>query len=119
MAEIQVIQTGAQATIILGEKLVAADVPNLKSELKRLIAAGVTTISLDCSGLNLMDSTGIGCLVAAHNSLAKLNGSLTITQVSSDIHDLLSSMRLDRRIQISPQVADSQGASRHTDAARE
>jgi anti-anti-sigma factor len=105
MTETQVIQAGAQATIVLGEKLAASEVPNLKSEMKRLIEAGVTSMFLDCTKLVMMDSTGIGCLVAAHNSLTKLNGSLSMTQVSSDIHDLLSSMRLDRRIKISPQVA--------------
>ena len=105
MTEIQVIHTGAQATIILGERLAASDVPNLKSELKRLIEAGAQTISLDCSELIILDSTGIGCLVAAHNSLAKVNGSLVMIQVSADIHDLLCSMRLDRRINIAPSLA--------------
>ena len=65
MTEIQTIQTGAQATITLGEKLVASVVPNLKSEMKRLIGEGVISLSLDCTHLALMDSTGIGCLVAA------------------------------------------------------
>jgi anti-anti-sigma factor len=72
--------------------------------MKRLIGEGVSSISLDCTNLVMMDSTGIGCLVAAHNSLTKLNGSLSLTQVSSDIHDLLCSMRLERRIKISPLV---------------
>ena len=105
MTEIQVIHTGAQATIILGERLVASDVPNLKSEMKRLIEAGVQTISLDCGQLSILDSTGIGCLVAAHNSLAKVQGHLAMIQVSADIHDLLCSMRLDRRINISPSLS--------------
>ena len=100
MAEMQVIQQETQATIILGEKLVAAAVPELKIELKRLLEAGISMIVFDCSQLEQIDSTGIGCLVAAHNSLSKLNGDLTIVQVSSDIHELLSSMRLDRRIKI-------------------
>ncbi len=104
MAELQVIQSGAQATIILGEKLVAANVPNLRDELKRLIEAGVTSMQLDCPQLSVLDSTGIGCLVAAYNTLAKINGSLEMTQVSADIHDLLCSMRLDRRIKMTPMI---------------
>jgi anti-anti-sigma factor len=104
MTETQVIHTGAQATIILGEKLVASGVPVLKSDMKELIGEGVKWMVLDCSQLILMDSTGIGCLVAAHNSLSKLNGSLSLIQVSPDIYDLLCSMRLDRHIKISPLV---------------
>jgi anti-sigma B factor antagonist len=105
MTETQVIHTGAQATIILGERLVASEVPNLKSEMKRLIGEGVTWLSLDCIHLSLMDSTGIGCLVAAHNSLTRVNGSLSVIHVSTDIYDLLCSMRLDRHIKITPMAA--------------
>jgi len=112
MTEIQVVQTGTQATIVLGEKLVASDVPDLKNELKNLIAAGVRTISFDCTRLTLMDSTGIGCLVATHNSLTKVGGNLSMLQVSSDIHDLLCSMRLDRRIKITPRFAGQIEAAR-------
>lgn len=105
MTDLQVVHTGAQATIILGEKLILAQVPLLKSEMKRLIGEGVTSLCLDCSHLTHLDSTGIGCLVAAHNSLIKLNGSLSIVQLSSDIYDLLCSMRLDRHIKMVPLAA--------------
>jgi anti-anti-sigma factor len=105
MAEIQVIHNDTQATLILGEKLTASEVPNLKSELKRLIGAGVVTMSFDCSQLNMMDSTGIGCLIAAHNSLDKVDGKLFMFQVSPDMYDLLCSMRLDRRIKITRRAA--------------
>jgi anti-anti-sigma factor len=105
MTEIQVVHTGAQATINLGEKLTASEVPNLKNELKRLIGAGVTSMTLDCARLTMMDSTGIGCLVAAHNSLDKVDGKLFMIQVSADMYDLLCSMRLDRRVKITPMLA--------------
>jgi anti-sigma B factor antagonist len=105
MTELQVTQTGAQATIILGRKLTASEVPNLKNEMKRLISAGVSLMTLDCSILAMMDSTGIGCLVAAYNSLDKVDGKLFMIQVSSDIFSLLCSMRLDRRIKITPLAA--------------
>ncbi len=105
MADLQIIQNGAQATIVLGEKLVAADVPSLKEDLKRLLGQGVKSLTMDCDRLAVMDSTGIGCLVAAHNSLSKVDGSLALTQVSSDIHELLCSMRLDRRINMTPKTA--------------
>jgi anti-anti-sigma factor len=106
MTEIQVTHTGAQATITLGEKLTTSEVPNLKNELKRLIAEGVTSMTLDCTRLVMMDSTGIGCLVAAHNSIDRVDGKLFMIQVSSDMYDLLCSMRLDRRIKITPLPAN-------------
>ena len=36
MNEFQVTQNGAQATIVLGEKLVSGNIPELKTEMKRL-----------------------------------------------------------------------------------
>jgi anti-sigma B factor antagonist len=105
MTELQVKQTGTQATIILTEKLIASEVQNLKSALRRLIDAGVLSLTLDCTQLAIMDSTGIGCLVAAYNSLDKVDGKLYMVQVSSDMYDLLCSMRLDRRIKITPLLA--------------
>ena len=105
MNEYQVVQKDTQATISLGSQLVAADVPQLKSLMKRLISEGTQKLDLDCSQLTLMDSTGIGCLIAAHNSLAKVNGSLSVIGVLPDIHDLLSSMRLDRHFKIIPLAA--------------
>jgi anti-anti-sigma factor len=105
MAEFQITQSGLQTTIMLGDHLVASIVPDLKKEMKRLIGEGITALTLDCSHLEVMDSTGIGCLIAAHNSLTKVNGSLVVVQVSTDIYDLLCSMRLDRHFKITPQVA--------------
>jgi len=100
MNEFQVTQNGAQATIVLGEKLVSGNIPELKTEMKRLLGEGITDLIVDCAELVVLDSSGIGCLVAAYNSLSKVNGKLSIIHVSGDIHDLLCSMRLERRIHI-------------------
>lgn len=108
MNEFQVTQNGAQATILLGEKLVSGNIPEIKEEMKRLLTEGVTDLIVDCDRLVFMDSSGIGCLVAAYNSLSKVNGKLRIISVSDDIHDLLCSMRLERRIQINKQSDSSE-----------
>lgn len=106
--ELHITQAGAHATIVIGEKLAAADVSSFKNEAKRLIETGVTTLVLDCANLVVLDSTGIGCLIAMHNSLSRVNGSLAIIQVSADIYELLCSMRLDRRIKMT-QLNSDQG----------
>lgn len=102
MIEAQVIRTGTQATVILGDMLVASEVSALKREMKQLIGDGVTSLLLDCIQLVNMDSTGIGCVVAAHNSFTRVNGSFSLIHVSSDIYELLCSMRLNRHIKIAP-----------------
>jgi anti-sigma B factor antagonist len=106
MQDFEISLAGTHATILLGERLVETNVPALRSQLKSLFAGGVTTLLLDCKKLYLLDSTGIGCLVAAHNALSKINGSVSMEAVTPDIYDLLCSLRLDRRIQIAPPNRD-------------
>jgi anti-anti-sigma factor len=106
MTELKVLRKGSQGAIILGKKLTVSEMPDLKNELKHLIGEGVTALTLDCSQLTMMDSTGIGCLVAAYNSLDQVDGKLFMVQVSPDMYDLLCSMRLDRRVKITRFVAN-------------
>lgn len=102
MFKYEINHSGAQAALIARGDLTTVDLPGLKAEVKRLMEDGVTQITMDCAGLDLIDSTGIGFLVAMHNSLSRVKGSLEIVQVQADIYDLLCSMRLDRHIKISP-----------------
>lgn len=102
MPGIQIQHKGTQATITLGENLVASLVPDLKGAMKALLREGVTKLAIDLSQVSIVDSTGIGCLIAAHNSLTKINGGLTVFGTSSDIYELLCSMRLNRHFTINP-----------------
>ena len=89
-----------QAVITLQENLVASLVPELKNAMKDLLQEGVTKLDINLSEVKVVDSTGIGCLIAAHNSLAKTGGGLTVLGVSEDIFELFSSMRLNRHFTI-------------------
>jgi len=100
MNDFDVTQNGTQATIRLGEKLVSGNVSDITDEMKRLLVEGATNLVVDCDRLVIIDSSGIGCFVAAYNSLSKIDGQLSIVKVSGDIYDLLCSMRLERRIHI-------------------
>ena len=106
MVEMKIIKTDLQAIVTLGEKLTAAEISTLKNEVKLLLEEGINKIEFDCTHLDLLDSTGIGFLVAVHNSLSKVSGSVTINKVSADIYDLLCSMRLDRHIHIIQQSSN-------------
>ncbi len=97
---VNVIQNGAQATIVLGDRLVATDILVFRDELNRLIEVGVTNLFLNCSLLSMMDAIGIGALVTAYNSLTCVDGRFVMTQVSAEIYDLLCSLRLERRFTV-------------------
>lgn len=88
--------------LMLGQRVAAQDVPALRERLRELIQTGARQLELDCSLLESLDSMGIGLLVATHNSLAKQGGTLHLSDVPKDIHQLLCLMRLDKHIAMVP-----------------
>jgi anti-anti-sigma factor len=92
--------TGADATYHLGQDLVFTVVPEVRQELNQLLKDGATHLIFDLEGVNIVDSTGIGCLVAAHNSLVRRQGSLEVVNVSEDLFDLFQSMRLNKHFSV-------------------
>jgi len=89
-----------RVTIRLEGDLVAAAVPSLRTQLRDLVAAGATELVLDLAATRMVDSTGIGLLMAAHNSLARAGGTLTVVHASPEIRELFQSMRLNQHITV-------------------
>lgn len=81
--------------------LTASSVPIIRVDLKNLIAEGVRDLVIDMINTRVIDSSGIGLLVATHNSLLRLNGKLTIKNVSQDLLELLKAFRLDKHFSVS------------------
>lgn len=98
MADFTMMREGERVAVGLGSKLTAADVPALQSELRKEIAAAARTIVFDFSSVETLDSSGIGLLVAANNSLAGVGGSVSLENVSPELLKLLKSMRLVDRL---------------------
>ena len=80
--------------------VVASSADELRSELKRLVGEGVSDLTLNMTGVEVVDSIGLGLLISLHNSLAKAGGKLSVVNVSQDIHELLRNMRLDRHFTV-------------------
>jgi anti-anti-sigma factor len=81
--------------------VVAATTAEIRAALRSMVASGVLEITLDFSHVKMLDSAGLGLLVAAHNSLSKLGGRLAITQASPDVLDLLQTMRIHQHLSVS------------------
>lgn len=89
--------------VTLGVRLTAAEAPDLQAALKREIADGAKELVFDLKDTATMDSTGIGLLVAAGNSLLAAQGGIRLVNVKDDIFKLLRSMRLTERLRASAQ----------------
>lgn len=86
-------------TITLGASLIAAGVPELREALKNTL--DVEEIVFDFGTTTMIDSSGIGLLIATANSLARTNGRVRVIGASGDIYHLLESMRLVARLNVS------------------
>jgi anti-anti-sigma factor len=96
----EVIKEGKKVVIKLDKDIVASNVEEIKKELKQELAEGMTEITIDLSNVEMMDSMGIGILIATHNSLKKLNSQLYLINTSDDISKLLRTMRLHEHFNI-------------------
>lgn len=85
------------------EDVVAAWVPEYRSKMRGAVADGVRELVLDLTNVQMVDSTGIGLLIAAHNSLRKLGGHLAVIHASEEILNLFQSMRIHQHFSVSGQ----------------
>jgi anti-anti-sigma factor len=87
--------------VVLTGDLTASNVPDLRTGLKSEIDRGADEVVFDLAKTIMLDSTGIGLLVATHNTLTPRKGSMRVISVSDDILRLLQSMRLVNRLNVS------------------
>lgn len=80
--------------------IVASAADELRSRFKDLLQAAQGPLVIDLSRVELIDSVGIGLLIAVHNTLGKKGGRLTLTHVNTDLAALLRTMRLDKHFQV-------------------
>ncbi len=91
----EIIKDGNKVTIKPETDIVASKVDQLRQELKQALEGGATEMAIDLCDVKMMDSMGIGLLIAAHNSLDKNGNKLELLNVSAEILQLLKNMRLD------------------------
>jgi anti-sigma B factor antagonist len=88
--------------IVLGEESVA-----LRGRVKGLLAAGKKKIVLDLKNVTLIDSSGLGALVAAHSSAQSSGATLGLCNLGSRANELLQVTRLVTVFEVSDSEADA------------
>ena len=66
----------------------------LKKEFSHLLDSGELNVKLDLSSVSMIDSLGIGVLVATRNSIRQSDGEFSIVNLSEDLTQLFSNMRI-------------------------
>lgn len=80
--------------------IVASMASDFRFELLGLIKDGATQLTVNLKGVKMVDSDGIGALIAAHKALAKNGGKLTIVNPSDDVREFFRLMHLDKQFTI-------------------
>jgi anti-anti-sigma factor len=83
-----------------GRDIVVSTVEEMKAEIKKLLVSSSGDLTIDFSGVEMIDSKGLGLLIAVFNSLEAGGRKLRITGASPDLVDLFRVMRLDRHFVI-------------------
>ncbi|MCX7823686.1 MAG: STAS domain-containing protein [Syntrophobacterales bacterium] len=76
--------------------LTATTVGSMRDAVKGMISSGVTELEFDMKDVEIVDSSGIGFLVAVYNSLSKFRGKLIIKNISERNLELFKALRLDK-----------------------
>jgi anti-sigma B factor antagonist len=82
------------------EGLTLATAQSLRPQLQQHVNDGAREVVIDLSGCSVVDSSGLGLLVATHNSLAQVGGRLVVSGVSTEILNLLRITRLDKHFTV-------------------
>ena len=83
-----------------GRDIVASAAEVMKAEIKKGIAESSGDFCIDMTGVEMIDSRGLGLLIAAANSLAAVKRRLHILKATSDIVELMRLMRMDKHMDI-------------------
>jgi len=84
-----------------GENIVAATLPELRSKMREMLGDGVRELVVDLSEIRMVDSSGIGLLMSAHNSLRKVGGQFALVNASEDLLALFQTMRMHQHFSVS------------------
>jgi anti-anti-sigma factor len=80
--------------------LVASTIETFKKDVRSVLRNSPKALVLDLTHVRMVDSVGLGVLITAHNVLRKKGVKLAVINVSKEILDLFTAMRLDRHFEI-------------------
>jgi len=90
----------ASQILKITDDITSSFVELLHRDIDTLMDDGVYDITFDMSGVDVVDSTGIGFIIRVQNSLKQKNGALKLCGVNTDILKMMKIMRLDKHFVI-------------------
>ena len=94
------INNSEKKTVKPENDIVASMAKDFREKLLEIVESGTKDLTINHANVNMVDSMGLGVLIATHNSIKKAKGKLTITNVSEDIYKLFKTMRLNQHFEV-------------------
>jgi len=91
--------------LTLGNRLIEAE-----HEIREQIRQGANELVLDLTKLTFLDSAGIGVLAVCSGAMTKSGGRLVIAVAPGKVRDTLELTRLDKVIELHPDLASASSA---------
>jgi len=101
MTNFEVRRNCAFAEVVPAGDVVLSSVSALRPAMRDLLRSGVRELVFDLEHAQMIDSTGIGLLLAAHNSLSAVGGKFSVVRASEEILQLLRTMRVHQHFSVS------------------
>ncbi len=101
MSNYRTMHTDEGCRIAVEGGLTSLLVPDLQQVVRAEVRKGAREITFDLQDTGTVDSSGIGLLIAAFNTLSRTNGTLAVINTAPEILNLLRSLRVASRLNIS------------------
>jgi anti-anti-sigma factor len=100
-------QVGAATVLKAVGRLNMVSAPQLKTAVDEVVAEGGTHVVVDLSGVEFIDSSGLGAIVSGLKSLRQAGGDLRIAAAGEQVLAVLHLTNLDRILRPYGGVADA------------
>ncbi len=100
----EIVNKDGRTIIRPGTDIVASMAETFKAELLSTIDSSQGDLTIDLAGVEMVDSVGIGVIIAAHNTLGQSGRKLQVINVTKDVYSLFATMRLNRRFTVEQAV---------------
>jgi len=96
----EIVKEADQTIIKPGADVVASMAESFKGELLSAVNSSDGAFVIDLDGVAMVDSVGIGVILACHNTLNQADRKLKVINVTKDVYGLFTTMRLNRRFTV-------------------
>ena len=96
----EIVNEAGQTIVRPGTDVVASMAEAFKDDLLSAINSSDGIIVIDLEGVEMVDSVGIGVIIASHNTLNQADRKLKVINVAKDVYGLFTTMRLNRRFTV-------------------